>query len=98
MRNADNIFSGLVYVFVIGAALVLSVYVFAFLLPFVLVLIAAAVLYNAARYWYFRRKILKGAEELMKQTPCPRRSKKAKEIIDVEYEVVDENYKSNKSE
>ena len=91
MWRMDNLISWLMFAFIGAGAIVLSVYVFAFLLPFVLLVLAATILINLGRYWYMRYKLKGYLENFMaKSTKQNRRSAKHDDVIDVEYEVVDD--------
>ena len=91
MWRGDNLLSWLMLAGIGAGAIVLSVYVFAFLLPFVLLVLVVTVLINLGRYWYMRYKLKGYLENFMaKSTKHSRRSAKREEVIDVEYEVVDD--------
>lgn len=91
MWGMNNLVSWLLFAFIGAGAIVLSVYVFAFLLPFVLLILAATVLINLGRYWYMRYKLKGYLENFMQGTAKKsRRSTKNDDVIDVEYEVVDD--------
>ncbi len=98
MRNIDGLFSWLLLAGIGAAAIVFSVYVFAFLLPFVLLFLGVSVLANLARYWYARYHVKKRVESFSRQGRSRQRPESAGTVIDVEYEVVDDGYKSKRSE
>lgn len=95
MGNSNNVLSWLLGVIVLGGALILSIYVFAFLLPFVLVLILATILLNFGRYCYFKYKIMQNTAEIINPEKGKKDNNKNK-VIDVEYEIVDDGKNSNK--
>lgn len=103
MRNGNAlVFQFLSMMAAIGM-LWLAFSVFAFLLPVILVFVLAVC---AVRFWRIRqlqRAFMKNAEELF--SGCGGSQRKAQgngrnkpEIIDVEYEIINDDYKSNKSE
>lgn len=92
MNNGFNgLLSWLVWAVVSVSGLWLALYVFAFLLPFVLVLIGVLFLFNLGRYWYFKYKIMQAADDILGNVHSKRttKPKSQSEIIDVDYEVVD---------
>ena len=92
MNNGFNgLLSWLIWAVVSVSGLLLALYVFAFLLPFVLILIGVLFLFNLGRYWYFKYKLMQAADDILGNVRYKRASahKPQREIIDVDYEVVD---------
>ena len=89
MYRFDSLLSWIVFVIVSAAALVLSLYVFAFLLPFVLVLIAVVFLFNLGRYWFYKYKFMEKLSQLAGHESAATSRATPKDIVDVEYEVVE---------
>lgn len=93
MYRLDGLISWIIFVVVSAVALMLSVYVFAFLLPFVLVLIAVVFLVNLGRYWFYKYKFMEKWNELVDKNVYAKSKSAPKDVIDVEYEVVDHKAK-----
>ena len=88
-----------------AGSLWISLYLFAFLLPVILILFLAGYGARAWRLWQLNKILSQNAGDLFKRRTASSASKKSgsahhqgPEIIDVEYEILDDGYKSNKSE
>ena len=92
MNNVNGLFSWLIFAAVSILALIASLYIFAFLLPLVVFLIIAGAAINAFSFWRAKRNSVRMKKVFHSQ------QKKNGIIIDADYEIIDDNYKSNKSE
>ena len=93
MYRFDGLLSWIVFVVGSAAALLLSLYVFAFLLPFVLAFIGIVFLVNLGRYWFYKYKFLEKLSQFTEKGTRSSSSSMPKDVIDVEYEVIDKKSK-----
>ena len=93
-NNFNGMLSWIIWVAVSAFGLVLSFYVFAFLLPFVLVIIGVLFLANLLRYWYLKNKVMNAASDILNDINAQKTDSKKThgKVIDVDYEVVDNDY------
>ena len=88
MRQIDSFVMWLAVSVLILGGLVFSVYLLSFILPVVVVFLLGDFLWNLGRRWYYQKKFGQETVVIVKK----KNQNKPADIIDAEYELLDDNH------